>query len=116
MQLYPVDEPDKLHHEMLHLQENIELRTQIIYNCDFWSTIALNNSYPNLLSVYKRIRCSFGTSYLCESAFSHMKKFKPSERSLLTDFNLAESMMISLSHYEPDLQKLTDETMAQGSH
>lgn len=79
--LHPVNAAEVMD-EIYDLLEDIEIRALIHNRLGFWTVIARENLYPNLLIVYKRIRSFFGTTYLCESGFSHMNHIKSVDRNV----------------------------------
>ncbi|KAJ8400920.1 hypothetical protein AAFF_G00392740 [Aldrovandia affinis] len=58
----------------------------------------------------------FGSTYLCESAFSHMKIIKSKYRSTMTDDHLVACLRLVTSCYNPDYEKLASFSQCQRSH
>ncbi|GFV59406.1 transposable element Tc3 transposase [Trichonephila clavipes] len=64
--------------------------------------------YPNLKKVAFHLALFFGSTYLCESAFSTMNIIKNTYRSRLTDDHLESSARLTVSNYIPRYSSLTD--------
>ncbi|CAM5166141.1 unnamed protein product [Eretmochelys imbricata] len=59
---------------------------------------------------------AFGSTYLCEQVFSHMKSVLcPSQSRLTTDHSQA-CVQLKVSKYVPDIGNLNKEKQGQGSH
>ncbi|XP_075210345.1 general transcription factor II-I repeat domain-containing protein 2-like [Lycorma delicatula] len=59
----------------------------------------------------------FGSTYLCESAFSYLKLTKTKQRSILTDSRTEDSLLLlSLSGYTPNYDSLVRDMQTQSSH
>jgi hypothetical protein len=54
-----------------------------------------------------RLTASFGSTYICEEAFSKMKIIKSRFRSRLTDEHLKYCLHLCLSNYEPSFSNLS---------
>ncbi|XP_011306035.1 uncharacterized protein [Fopius arisanus] len=70
-----------------------------------WQRILQSKSYPNLLKVYKRIRCSFTTTRLCDRAIFHMSQIS-SKQSVLSNCDIKKAVLLCVSSRQPDLHGL----------
>lgn len=60
----------------------------------FWYFIS-EDKYPNLRQIALHLTAMFGSTYLCESAFSEMKIIKSKYRNRLTDEHIVIVLAIS---------------------
>ncbi|XP_065658975.1 general transcription factor II-I repeat domain-containing protein 2-like [Hydra vulgaris] len=66
------------------------------------------HQFPKMIQFACQICVMFGSTYLCEQLFSHMKQNKTPERSRLTDEHLSSIMKVVASqNIKPDLIKLS---------
>ncbi len=72
--------------------------------------------FPLLTACALKVSAYFGSTYLCEMAFSQMKIIKSKYRSRLTDRHLTDCLKLAVSSYEPDFRGLTDSIQSQPSH
>ena len=72
--------------------------------------------YPLLTSYTLKLKTYFGSTYLCEMAFSQMKIIKNKYRTRLTDAHLTDCLRLGISKYDPDFTSLTDTVQAQVTH
>ncbi|XP_060799461.1 zinc finger BED domain-containing protein 5-like [Neoarius graeffei] len=93
--------------EILTLQNDIEIKCRATPGItgEFWNLL-LEEKYPNLRQCALNMTSLFGSTYLCESAFSHMKIIKSKYRTTLTDDHLAACLRLALNSYCPDYEKL----------
>ncbi|GBP12804.1 SCAN domain-containing protein 3 [Eumeta japonica] len=110
-----------MEHMMLQ-NEIITLRAKFIFlkarsssGQDFWALVS-NEKYPNLKKCVEQLHSCFGSTYLCESAFSYLKQTKSKHRSRLTDARTLDSLRLAISDYKPDDAKLVEDTQTQCSH
>ena len=81
------------------------LKTKVVFSIrngllnTILSKFALKNFAAKFLTL-------FGSTYICEQAFSCLNINKSKNRSLLTDTNLRDVMRISTSKLAPNLQKI----------
>ncbi len=66
------------------------------------------SDFPLLQNLAKRILVLFGSTYICEAAFSNMKFLKNKFRSCLTDSNLECSLRLMTSNFEIDFSKVME--------
>uniref|UniRef100_A0A3B1K4F4 DUF4371 domain-containing protein n=1 Tax=Astyanax mexicanus TaxID=7994 RepID=A0A3B1K4F4_ASTMX len=58
----------------------------------------------------------FGSTYLCEQVFSHMKSVLSPIRSCLTTDNSESCLQLKVTNYKPQIRKLSKERQGQGTH
>nr|XP_055065219.1 general transcription factor II-I repeat domain-containing protein 2A-like [Misgurnus anguillicaudatus] len=109
-----------LEDEILTLQNDIEIKARSTSaqpgeHVVFWNLLA-EEKYPNLRRCALNLTALFGSTYLCESAFSHMKIIKSKYRSTMTDDHLAACLRLATSSYTPDYDKLSSSSQCQVSH
>ena len=98
--------------EILTLQADINLKARA--NEQFWSLLT-EEKYPNMRKCATSLTAMFGSTYLCESAFSHMKIIKSKYRSTLTDDHLEACLRLTISSYCPDYASLVDSIQCKSS-
>lgn len=103
--------------EILRLQNDIEIKSRARpgMHGEFWNLL-LEQKYPNLRRCALNLTALFGSTYLCESAFSHMKIIKSKYRSTMTDDHLVACLRLATSSYCPDYEKLAASSQCQRSH
>lgn len=103
--------------EVLTLQSDIEVKSRATSGSkgDFWHLL-LKQKYPNLRRCALNLTALFGSIYLCEAAFSHMKIMKSKYRSTMTDDHLVACLRIATSSYCPDYEKLASSSQCHRSH
>jgi len=99
--------------EILTIQSDIILKARANEKY-FWSLLS-EAKYPLLKSVAMRIFAFFGSTYLCEAAFSQMKNIKSQFRSSLADYHLMASIRLCISDYKPNFTILVDEMECHAS-
>ena len=72
---------------------------------DFYKSLS-DDLFPNLKNFAAKFLTLFGSTYICEQAFSCLNINKSKNRSLLTDTNLHDVMRISTSKHAPNFQKI----------
>ena len=80
--------------EMLALKVDVFLKARAT-EPDLWRFVGLK--YSHLKKCAEYIHSCFGSTYLCESAFSFMNAIKTKQRSVLTDSHLADCLKLSLT-------------------
>jgi len=100
--------------EMVYLQNDIELRLRS-EGSNFWGTVS-REKLPLLTSCKLRLSAYFGSTYLCEMAFSQIKIIKSKYRSCLTDKHLTDCLRQAVSSFEPNYKALTDSISISHSH
>lgn len=94
----------ELEEEILNIKCDINLKS-MVSDSNFWKLIS-KDKYPNIWTIVARFNAFFGSTYLCESAFSYMNAIKTKQRSQITDLHLESCLRIALSSYEPNFEKL----------
>ncbi|KAK7939584.1 hypothetical protein WMY93_002910 [Mugilogobius chulae] len=102
----------ELEDEILTLQADIQLKSMA--QEPFWNLLR-EETYPNMRKCATFLTALFGSTYLCESAFSHMKCIKSKYRSTMTDDHLEACMRLTLSSYSPNYENLTDSLQCKSS-
>uniref|UniRef100_A0A3Q1C081 HAT C-terminal dimerisation domain-containing protein n=1 Tax=Amphiprion ocellaris TaxID=80972 RepID=A0A3Q1C081_AMPOC len=76
----------------------------------FWSHVNVHQ-FPNLKKLAVTVLSMFGSTYVCESSFSHMNAIKTNLRCSLHDSTLQNCLRIALTTYEPnsvDMQQVEE--------
>lgn len=102
-----------LEEEILKLQSDIPLKARASEK-NFWNLLD-EEQYPGVRSIALRLTAFFGSTYLCEEAFSQMKIIKSRYRSRLTDEHLQYCLHLCLSNYEPSFSKLSQDMQCHAS-
>lgn len=102
-----------LEDEILSLQADIQLKSRANAG-QFWNLLT-EEKYPNMRKCAASLTAFFGSTYLCESAFSHMKIIKSKYRSTMTDDHLEASLRLATSSYCPDYATLADSIQCKSS-
>uniref|UniRef100_A0A1A8V9L8 SPIN-DOC-like zinc-finger domain-containing protein n=2 Tax=Nothobranchius TaxID=28779 RepID=A0A1A8V9L8_NOTFU len=82
---------------------------------NFWCLVD-TEKYKGVCTAAMKVACMFGSTYLCESAFSDMNFIKSKHRTRLTDAHLHNSVRVAVSSYTPDYSKLVNSMQCQVSH
>ena len=69
-----------------------------------------------LKSIALALLSVFGSTYLCEQVFSHMKSVLSPIRSRLSTDNSESCLQLKVTNYEPQIKKLSQDKQGQGSH
>jgi hypothetical protein len=101
--IHNVNNLEELEIEILNFQEDISLKSSFANN--FW-TLVDRNKYPMIHSIALKTYSCFGSTYLCEVAFSPMTIIKNKYRSCLTDPHLDDALRAACSNYTPDFRQL----------
>ena len=106
---FPWTTPLLLRMELVELQCNDELKAKF-YNSSplsfFRDTDLPSRTYPKYIAHFQRIVAMFCVTYCCEQLLSKMKYTKYRLRSLLSDRNLNDILLLSSSSMEPDIEIL----------
>lgn len=100
--------------EIITLLTDLSLQARK-YEEDFWKNVN-RDKYSNIIKCSEYIHSCFGSTYLCESAFSYLKLTKTKHRSVLTDSHTEDSLILSLSSYIPNYDSLVKNMQTQSSH
>ena len=72
--------------------------------------------YPNMQLLARETLVLFGSTNVCEAAFSFMKYFKNSYRTRLLDKNLEAELRLMVSREIPNFQSLSSAIQNQSRH
>ncbi|CAB4062794.1 unnamed protein product [Lepeophtheirus salmonis] len=92
--------------EVINLQNHVQLKSHE-HSQHLWSLVDPKN-YKNIHQAALVIYVLFGSTYLCEVAFSDMNVIKSKFRTRLTDKHLNDSIRLNLSAYTPVYTSLVD--------
>ena len=81
----------------------------------FWPLLS-EEHYPNLRRFGLHLLSMFGSTYLCEAAFSAMKSIKSKERNLLKQTSLEACLRLALTSVDIDTKELASKIQAHPSH
>ncbi|XP_075223867.1 SCAN domain-containing protein 3-like [Lycorma delicatula] len=104
---------EELEMEILNFQEDLSLKSSYATCSNIW-TLMGREKYPILLSVALKLYSCFGSTFLCEVAFSSINIIKNKYRSSLTDSHLDDTL--TYSSYTPDFPQLAASMQCQISH
>uniref|UniRef100_A0A8C9YYR3 SPIN-DOC-like zinc-finger domain-containing protein n=1 Tax=Sander lucioperca TaxID=283035 RepID=A0A8C9YYR3_SANLU len=100
--------------EIVTLQNDLHLKAyQAAPN--FWCLVD-TEKYSGVCTAAMKVASLFGSTYLCESAFSDMNFIKNKHRTRLTDAHLKDSLTVAVSSYTPDYNTLVNSMQCQSSH
>lgn len=109
---------ERFEEELIELKNNNVLKQK--HNdesmVDFWMHYVPGDSYSTITLCAKKILTCFGSTYVCESAFSTMGIIKSKQRNSLTDKHLHDCLRTATSAYQPDLRRLVAKMQTQVSH
>ena len=100
--------------EIIDLQNDIELKSRS-RDSNFWGLVS-REKFPVLTTCALKVSTYFGSTYLCEMAFSQMKIIKSKYRGCLTDRHLTDCLSLAVCRYEPNYKELRDSIQSQPSH
>ncbi|XP_063730588.1 general transcription factor II-I repeat domain-containing protein 2A-like [Eleginops maclovinus] len=100
--------------EIVTLQNDIRLKAHQAA-ANFWGLVD-TEKYSGLCTAAMKVASLFGSTYLCESAFSDMNFIKNEHRTRLTDAHLQDSLRLAVSNYSPDYEALVASMQCQASH
>lgn len=107
-------ELNKVEDEILKIISDINIKARAGDCNQFWSFLSAEK-YPLLKQVALHITAFFGSTYLCESAFSQMKIIKSRYRTRLTDEHLISCLRLAISSDMPSFEKLTEDQQCHAS-
>uniref|UniRef100_A0A3Q3NFP3 HAT C-terminal dimerisation domain-containing protein n=1 Tax=Labrus bergylta TaxID=56723 RepID=A0A3Q3NFP3_9LABR len=89
---------------------------EVVPSIDEGEFISCRHAFPNVKKVAIIVLSMFGSTYTCESSFSHMNSIKSSSRCSLTDNTLHQCLRIALTSYEPKVTALVQKEKFHFSH
>jgi hypothetical protein len=100
--------------------ELYELQSDPFFNLknespEYWKILP-QKKFPKLRSVFLEMLSLFGSTYVCEAAFSTMNIIRSRVRNRLDDSSLESCLRLSLTGLPIDTDKLAAQKQAQGSH
>ncbi|CAL9684507.1 unnamed protein product [Knipowitschia caucasica] len=111
--LFGID-PVEMEMEVKNLQNSVQLKSQ--QSSGHFCSLVDPNDFKNLNEVALKVSALFGSTYLCESAFSDMNAIKSKYRTRLTDQHLNDAIRVNLSSYTPQYSSLVEAMQCQPSH
>jgi len=101
--------------------EIIDLQPQDILKDSFKASpllffAELPASFSKIKNIAAKYFSMFGSNYVCEQAFSHMKKIKNPYRSRLTDDHLHHVLRASTSNFNVEIENIINNIQQQKSH
>jgi len=81
----------------------------------FWRSLPCEH-FPEMRNLPQSYACLFGTTYRCEQSFSSMKMIKNKLRSRLSDSNLKDCLLLSVTNLTPNITGLGKAKQSQKSH
>lgn len=101
-EVVPSTDEGKFILELVDMQSSLAMAQDLRTNgpAKFWTDVN-THQFPNVKKVAVVILSMFGSTYTCESSFSHMNSIKSSSRCSLTDNTLHHCLRIALTTYEP---------------
>lgn len=107
-------DPILLEDEVLRIKSDVFLKSRATNDTSFWKSLD-KGKYPHMWRAAAYLTSFFGSTYLCESAFSSMNAIKTKHRSRLTDQHLTACLRVAISCYEPQYEKLAANMQCQVS-
>lgn len=101
--------------------EIIDLQPQDILKDSFKASpllffAELPASFSKIKNIAAKYFSMFGSNYVCEQAFSHMRKIKNPYRSRLTDDHLHHVLRASTSNFNVEIENIINNIQQQKSH
>lgn len=108
--------PSDLQMEICDLQADPFYQTK---KCDvpdnFWKLVS-KERFPKLLKFSLQMLSLFGSTYVCESAFSALKQIKSKTRNRIESASLEASLRLGLTELTVNIDKLVSGKQCQPSH
>lgn len=82
----------------------------------FWTHVISREKFPHSRGLALFLLTMFGSTYTCESSFSHMNAIKTHNCISLTDQHLQHCLRIALTTYTPDFTALAKSNKCNFSH
>ena len=99
--------PEDIQLELLDLQANYDLKEKFksVLLLEYYGSLSAA-AFPHLKNFAAKIFSLFGSTYICEQAFSCLKISKSKNRSMVTDCNLNAVMRITTSKLVPQFKNI----------
>lgn len=110
------DQDPELQMELCELQSDFLLTSNTSLKCEEFWKLVMPNKYPKLHNFALKVTSMFGSTYICECAFSTMKSLKSKQRNKLSQEALKSTLRIVTTEMEADIPALVDMHTAQSSH
>jgi len=116
--LLPSVDEGSLQLELVDIQSSSALRDDFkeMGATQFWSQGISQELFPNARKIALFILTMFGSTYTCESSFSHMNAIKTQNRSSLCNARLQDCLRIALTSHQPNFLKLSQLRKCHFSH
>ncbi|XP_058626113.1 SCAN domain-containing protein 3-like [Onychostoma macrolepis] len=116
-QVVPSIDEGKFTLELVDMQSSVTMAQELCTNGPtmFWTDVNVHQ-FPNIKKVAIVMLSMFGSTYTCESSFSHMNSIKSNYRCSLTDCTLHQCLRIALTTYEPKVTALVQNKKCHFSH
>eukprot|EP00066_Takifugu_rubripes_P018159 XP_011607425.1 PREDICTED: general transcription factor II-I repeat domain-containing protein 2-like [Takifugu rubripes] len=104
--------------ELIEMQcdDSLKSQYQLLSLPDFYRSLD-NTKFPQMRRHAKRMMSLFGSTYICEQAFSLLNQNKGRLRARMTDGHLCEVLRVSTTKLSPDMSAiLQSKAQHQGSH
>ena len=92
--------------------ETIENKQINILTC--WESLPVKPSCLKKMAI--ALLSAFGSTYLCEQTFSHMKFILSAHRNLDTEDHSESCIQLKVPKFSPNITELSKEKQEQGSH
>lgn len=104
--------------EMVDVQSSFALKQHLLSEgaVNFWCNHVSQYQYPTIRKVALLILTMFGSTYTCESSFSHMNAIKTRARCSMTNEKLHECLRVALTTYEPNYVEIAKSRQCNFSH
>ena len=115
--------PSNLQMELIELMANsiLKMKFNELSLCPsasemigFWRSISREH-FPEMRKLAQSYACLFGTTYRCQQSFSSMKIIKNKLRSRLSDSNLKNCLLLSVTNLTPNITGLVKAEQSQKS-
>ena len=112
----PIDE-GKFILELVDMRSSLTMAQELRTNgpARFWADVNPHH-FPNDKRAAVHVLSMFGSTYTCESCFSHINSIKSGSRCSLSDSTLHECLRIALTSYEPRITALIQNKICHFSH
>uniref|UniRef100_A0A672YBI2 HAT C-terminal dimerisation domain-containing protein n=1 Tax=Sphaeramia orbicularis TaxID=375764 RepID=A0A672YBI2_9TELE len=117
-ELVPSLDEGLLQLELIDIQSSDDLRQSLQQAGfeKFWTHVVSREKFPHSRGLVLFLLTMFGSTYTCESSFSHMNAIKTHNCISLTDQHLQHCSRIALTTYTPDFTALAKSKKCHFSH